>query len=146
MRIIMNVRRRMRMHREPSAMHSTTHARRLVSQLRPTLIFASPNHSKLVKIYGPGCNVSDQYFLAANINDSITQASTLANALSNEVHAALYKLKLPSTIWNDPSMLKPYYYNSTMTAKRLKRMRMNSATPDKQIKRPSLSSLIVSTI
>ena len=48
----------------------------------------------------------DQYFSATNIDDTITQANTLANALSNDVHAALYKLKLSKETWNDPSSLK----------------------------------------
>jgi hypothetical protein len=48
----------------------------------------------------------DQYFTAANIVDEVTQANTLANALSNDVHAALFKLKLSQETWNDPRALK----------------------------------------
>jgi hypothetical protein len=48
----------------------------------------------------------DQYFTAANIVDEVTQANTLANALSNDVHAALVKLKLSQETWNDPRALK----------------------------------------
>jgi hypothetical protein len=48
----------------------------------------------------------DRYFTAGNIVDLITQANTLANALSNDVHAALFKLKLNPNTWSDPSALR----------------------------------------
>jgi hypothetical protein len=48
----------------------------------------------------------DQYFTAANIVDEVTQANTLANALRNDVHAALFKLKLGQETWNDPRALE----------------------------------------
>jgi hypothetical protein len=48
----------------------------------------------------------EQYFSAANVTDSVSQANTLANALSNYVHAALFKLKLSQETCNDPKALK----------------------------------------
>jgi hypothetical protein len=48
----------------------------------------------------------DQHFTAANIVDEVTQANTLANALSSDVHAALFKLKLSQETRNDPRALK----------------------------------------
>jgi hypothetical protein len=48
----------------------------------------------------------DHYFTAANIEDDVTQANTLASALSSDVRASLFKLHLSKETWNDPSSLK----------------------------------------
>jgi hypothetical protein len=48
----------------------------------------------------------DHYFTAANIENGVTQASTLASTLSSDVHASLFKLHLSKETWNDPNSLK----------------------------------------